>query len=356
MRTLQLQLTILLLFVSTLLLAQGGLKYQAVVRDATGTLVPNTAVTIQISIIEDSAAGTAVYIENHPVTTNQFGLVNLSIGNGDSISGSTAAIDLPNHSYFIGVGIDLAGGTTFTNMGTSEIGFAPYAAYSEMAGSAPGTWTENGADIYYNTGNVGIGTTTPTNSLSVVGKADFSEGIIVGPTTAAGFSADISFKSGVGNGLKLQNAGNANYWHMYVWSSGDLSFYFNAAQVASINQTTGVYSALSDARLKKDIRDFSKGILAKVDQLEPKTYKFKSDEEGKDYIGFLAQDVQKVFPQLVNYRPAIDGEKEDLYTMDYAGFGTISVAAIKELNQKVDAQQQQIELLITEIAALKANR
>ncbi|MBE9512390.1 MAG: hypothetical protein IMY71_16075, partial [Bacteroidetes bacterium] len=62
-------------------------KYQAVARDAVGDVVADQAVGMQISILQGSASGTAVYVETFTPTTNEFGLINLNIGAGTVVSG-----------------------------------------------------------------------------------------------------------------------------------------------------------------------------------------------------------------------------------------------------------------------------
>ncbi|MFH2096642.1 MAG: hypothetical protein ABIJ16_13110, partial [Bacteroidota bacterium] len=52
-------------------------RYQAVVRDATGLVVPDQNVGIRISILQGSVSGPSVYEETHAPVTNSFGLVNL---------------------------------------------------------------------------------------------------------------------------------------------------------------------------------------------------------------------------------------------------------------------------------------
>ncbi len=67
-------------------------NYQAVARDASGEVIADQQVNFQLCIIEGSVSGTAIYIEQHTDTTNQFGLVNLVIGNGSVLIGDFTSI------------------------------------------------------------------------------------------------------------------------------------------------------------------------------------------------------------------------------------------------------------------------
>ena len=51
-----------------------------------GKFYLNQNISLEISIIEDVANGTAIYTESHSATTNELGLVNLSIGDGGVMS------------------------------------------------------------------------------------------------------------------------------------------------------------------------------------------------------------------------------------------------------------------------------
>ena len=68
-------------------------KYQAVASDNTGNVLVNQNVTFRFSILEGSASGTVIFLETHETITNEFGLVNLEIGNGEPEIGSLAEID-----------------------------------------------------------------------------------------------------------------------------------------------------------------------------------------------------------------------------------------------------------------------
>jgi PBP1b-binding outer membrane lipoprotein LpoB len=93
----------LALILSGCLMAQTpqSFKYQAVARDASGDVVADQAVGMQISILQNSTSGTAVYVETFMPTTNEFGLINQNIGVGTVVSGDLATIDWSTATYFI---------------------------------------------------------------------------------------------------------------------------------------------------------------------------------------------------------------------------------------------------------------
>ena len=68
------------------------MSYQSVIRDASNMLVTNTAVGIQVRILQGSATGTVVYAETHTATTNVNGLLSIEIGGGTLVSGNFSQI------------------------------------------------------------------------------------------------------------------------------------------------------------------------------------------------------------------------------------------------------------------------
>ena len=77
-----------LLCVFTMLNAQSphSFKYQAVVRDANGAAISNSSIGVMINIYMDSCNGNNVYRETFVVTSNDYGLINLNVGEGQVIS------------------------------------------------------------------------------------------------------------------------------------------------------------------------------------------------------------------------------------------------------------------------------
>ena len=110
------------------------MSFQAVLRDDNKTLVANTRVGTQISILQGSATGTAVYVETHSPLTNTNGLVSVEIGNGIIVSGAFAKIDWSAGPYFIKTAIDSTGaGTNYTITDTRELLSVPYALQAKTA-------------------------------------------------------------------------------------------------------------------------------------------------------------------------------------------------------------------------------
>jgi uncharacterized protein (TIGR02145 family) len=106
------------------------MSYQAVIRDDFGELIQSHAVGMQISILQGSTEGTAVFVETQAATTDANGLVTIEIGGGTPITGTFAEIDWSTSTYFIKTETDPTGGETYSISGTSQILSVPYALYA----------------------------------------------------------------------------------------------------------------------------------------------------------------------------------------------------------------------------------
>ncbi len=164
------------------------MSYQAVVRDASDNLVTNQSVGMQISILQGSAGGTAVYVETQTPTTNTNGLVTIEIGSGTVVTGDFITIDWTNGPYFIKTETDPTGGTTYTITGTSQLLSVPYALHAKTAESVTGAITETdpvfGSSIAG--GITGTDTTNWNNKLDSYTETDPVFGSsVTGSITAA---------------------------------------------------------------------------------------------------------------------------------------------------------------------------
>ena len=107
----------------------------------------------------------------------------------------------------------------------------------------------------------------------------------------------------------------------------------NAFEVLFDGTTTiaGDLNINSDARLKANIISLG-ATLSKLLQIDGKTYTLKKDTNHKKKIGLLAQDIEKVFPELVT-------ETNDIKSVNYQGLVPVLINALKEQDAKMKEQQ-----------------
>jgi hypothetical protein len=261
-------------------------------------------------------------------------------------------------------------------------------------------FAEGGAEVMRidSSGNVGIGTSSPSVKLDIVGENNgsqirFGNGRIYTYKTSAFDGYDNSLltldsNSSVSNyawaisgaeKMRIDSSGNllvgttsGDGSRLYTFSAGPsaftavntgnvarfvnnatgdtVRFFYTSTQVGSVSitTTTTAYNTSSDYRLKNTIAPMT-GALAKVALLKPCTYKWNAD--GSDGEGFIAHELQAVVPDCVTgEKDAVDAEGNPQYQgIDVSFLVATLTAAIQELKAIVDAQG-------AEIAALKGTQ
>ena len=184
--------------------------------------------------------------------------------------------------------------------------------------------TNNNNSVYFETNNTIRGILTNTGNWGF------------GTTSPGIYKARVRH---VGAGFNIERSSNNNDWELFI-SSANLALYYNGTGNfrGQFNSVTGAYTSVSDKRLKTNIKPMAT-MLDKINQLKPSTYQFKNTTDNQEHNGFLAQDVLKVFPGMVDH--AVDQERNlDVYTMDYSGFGVIAVKGIQELQPIIEEQKK----------------
>lgn len=167
------------IFTNAFAQAPNLISYQVVVRNAGNALLANLPVGMQVSILQGSASGTAVYVETQMPTTNINGLATIQIGGGTVVSGDFTTINWASGPYFIKTETDPAGGTSYSIVATQQLLSVPYAIYAATSGSSTPGPAGNGIVSTVDNGN---GTFTITYSDA----STFTTANLTGPQGVAG--------------------------------------------------------------------------------------------------------------------------------------------------------------------------
>jgi hypothetical protein len=159
----------LLLAVITHAQAPQGIPYQAAARNSSGAILASTNISVRFTIRDSIATGAIKYRETHSVTTTAQGMFSLNVGQGTVVSGTFASINWATNAKFMQMEMDPAGGSSYIDMGTSQMMSVPYALYAANSGGSSAGWADSAGSIYNTntTQRVGIGTATPAARLHV---------------------------------------------------------------------------------------------------------------------------------------------------------------------------------------------
>ena len=132
-------------------------------------------------------------------------------------------------------------------------------------------------------------------------------------------------------------------------TNGGLSAYINSR--GEIYSSSGSVTG-SDIRLKEDIDNVSKEELQKLNHLRPVSYNLKADEEKKRKYGFIAQEVEKVYPNVVSEN------KDGIKAVNYDAFVPLVVGNIQNIKRSIPNDKQICigDTCITEADLLKLKK
>ena len=132
-----------------------------------------------------------------------------------------------------------------------------------------------------------------------------------------------------------------------MYSLGASAYRFYVGWGGTVYATSTSISAISDARLKENIQDLTGGLDA-VLSLKPRTYDWKegSGQTGTGVRGFIAQEVEEVFPEYVDEYKTVDIPEDGIpYKSVSQDFIPILVKAIQEQQEIINDLKARIETL-----------
>jgi S-layer protein len=202
----------------------------------------------------------------------------------------------------------------------------------------------------------GAGTAGSTDAFLVDGAAPASAARITSGGEFLVNTANAAGTSGVGvalnpsdQGVRLVSASTTNSTEtLSVYSTGATAYRFYVGWGGTVYATNTTISAISDQRFKENISDLDVGLDA-VLALKPRKFDWK-EGKGKDIKGdrgFIAQEFEQVFPDLVDeWRdPAPEGEEP---------YKSVRQDLIPVLVKAIQEQQAMIKSLEAKVAALES--
>jgi Chaperone of endosialidase len=282
-------------------------------------------------------------------------------GNGNAVTASTisgyAAVSGTSSGNSNGVaGQNSAGGNgvygynASSGSGVYGSSVSGYGVY----GISGGAWPNAGVFGKSNTANgtAVAGIATAANATAVVGIASFTnsfgaffQGTSVGAQGFSGTATNGIGISGVSSGTGGHAVDGICNGSCAVGGQGYAGYFTGNVYV------TGTVTQGSDARLKKDVADAPYG-LEQLLQLRPVTYRWKQEgTDGERQIGLIAQDVQKLLPELV-HRNATSG----MLSLNYLGLQPVLIKAVQEQEKTIQWQEKALRGLEARIALLEHGR
>jgi hypothetical protein len=236
------------------------------------------------------------------------------------------------------------GGFLYTGVDESAGGFltgSAYAGYIWHTGAYPLIFaTSNAPRMTLDaSGNLLVGTTSAVGRLTVQGP------------TSGTTAVSITKPNGLSNAVVLNSGSTTTDPCILVQGNGtSTAYWLHNGDIYLPGGTAGV-KTFSDIKLKRDVTYLDNQNvsgyrgLSEILQLKPVTYNFKSDSE--DAIprkGFVAQDFEQIFPELVS-ASKIPGDKAEVEYKHISDGGLIPVlvSAIQELAAKVQELEAKVQ-------------
>ena len=186
------------------------------------------------------------------------------------------------------------------------------------------------------------------NAGTEIARVRGGGGIQIGQASAISSSSRLELVSG-GSVYMYMRSTNADAGETFrLELDGNNTFYIlnDHSQGVYIADTNTSWTGLSDETLKENITDIG-SVLDKVKTYRTSKYNWVGDEKKKEHIGFIAQDWQKDFPQV------IEKDGSDKLGINYAETNVVLLKAIQEQQTLIETQQATINDLKSRIETLE---
>ena len=138
---------------------------------------------------------------------------------------------------------------------------------------------------------------------------------------------------------QISIANDNAYRRAYLSGSNNHLYFWNGSNQPYIS-SGGSFVNASDQSLKKDITDLTYGIDV-LKNLKPRKYKMKADD--KEQIGFIAQEVESVIPEVIDAGDTPDGTEQK--GLSYGNLTAVLTKALQEAVTKIETLEAKVAAL-----------
>ena len=246
-----------------------------------------------------------------------------------------------------------------STLGAFNGGGHPFIGLSTEAGSTSNTFRTRGLKgVVIHTGNAGDFRVSTVNNSNADNQTATNRLLINSEGNmriiAAGGTGDgnllIQNTESTGNVGNIYSSINSNgnstsSWHLKATTQNVNSWYLYG---------NGTSSFGSDERIKKNIETTRDGYIEDIKNLRVVKYHWKNqDETTSKELGLIAQEVEQVFPGLIQEHE-LENVGEDIKHIKMSVIPFILIKGMQEQQALIESQQEQINNLIAEVEALKA--
>lgn len=304
-------------------------NYQGIARLSGGVLA-NKTISVSIEILDGN--DNQIFSELHTTNTNSYGVFSLAIG-------TVNAPLFNNVDWYAARKIRSSFSYNAQNVMTIDdlksVPFAQLAQNSINADNATRATTAGRADVATNATNISNGGTA---SYTAALHEFNGGGISINGGTGFGGQDYVYYKRGNGGGVTIETDPDTG---MRIWDSS-IGVVGGGNGTYSIRATNRIlcpeFDAISDERAKKDIiQSNSKADLSNLKKLSIKNFKYKDVVANSSKLkkGFIAQEVQQVFPESVNqitdFIPNIYQIGKNIRTNDLEKTLTVTVDSLSDV-------------------------
>ena len=230
----------------------------------------------------------------------------------DGITDGTAAA---NKAMVLDSNADISGGRNLTISGELD------AASGDFSGNIDVDGTANLDDVDID------GNTQADGTLTVGVNGTGYDVKFYGDTAGSYLMWDESSNSL--NMINSHMSGASATFHGAVYSMDDASNNISILVPETHSIKAGQFVTFSDATLKKNVKQLD-GAIEKVMSMRGVSYEMKKDNRGRAEVGFIAQEMKQVVPEVVY------GDKDGNHGIDYGKLTSILVEAVKAQQTQID--------------------